>query len=422
MSWVQRAVTFFVASIFLLPYPSMGPPAADAAELSVSLQREIEMFELLARNDPRNISLRYTVGMLYQLAGDAEKVCDNLYAAYQQDPERCGPELLFHLANNLKAIGENEAAVNFYALAISKLPSGPVNWVLISIALDFIGKTRESCRAFQTVLRLGPNARIISWVEIYMLSALVKVGQSRRAILRYEKLVGPVDTQTDGSRELLVDATSGWITDHSSGRVFQINLNRKAIEVEKSFFEASLKTLRRMAARRMLLLQSSGSSLQDEEWVQLQLTLSQNPKKCKQARFLVIELGRRDGRTGKIGSEIHGFGFGAQMHVMSVALSYAFRTNRTLIARSRDNWWYTDPADCPSRSFQCYFEPLSKCTEEQVMRGMRSKEMDEQGEPFKLTQENVDLARLRRQVLTLLTRGVSDASRRAGEFCSPTAG
>eukprot|EP00960_Hanusia_phi_P036726 752489-Hanusia_phi.AAC.3 len=85
------------------------------------------MFELLSRNDPHNISLRYTVGMLYQLAGEAEKVSSvsltdsvrsDLSEAYQADPEGCGPELLFHLANNLKAIGENEAAINFYALAM----------------------------------------------------------------------------------------------------------------------------------------------------------------------------------------------------------------------------------------------------------------------------------------------------------------
>lgn len=32
-------------------------------------------------------------------------------------------------------------------------------------------------------------------------------------------------------------------------------------------------------------------------------------------------------------------------------------------SRTRDNWWYTSPDDCPNRSFECYFRPLSSCTE-----------------------------------------------------------
>ena len=68
--------------------------------------------------DPKNITLHYTVGMLYQLAGRPQEVCDHLYEAYMLAPGQTDPQLLFHLANNLKAIGENEAAVNFYAMAI----------------------------------------------------------------------------------------------------------------------------------------------------------------------------------------------------------------------------------------------------------------------------------------------------------------
>jgi len=58
--------------------------------------------------------------MLYQLAGRPQEVCDHLYEAYLLDPEHCDPQLLFHLANNLKAIGENDAAVDFYAQAIGQ--------------------------------------------------------------------------------------------------------------------------------------------------------------------------------------------------------------------------------------------------------------------------------------------------------------
>ncbi len=65
----------------------------------------------------------------------------------------------------------------------------------------------------------------------------------------------------------------------------------------------------------------------DEGWVEEAVRRIQQPVgECHASRALVVELGRRDGRTGKIGSEIHGFGFGAQMHVLTVALSYAVRT------------------------------------------------------------------------------------------------
>lgn len=59
---------------------------------------------------------------------------------------------------------------------------------------------------------------------------------------------------------------------------------------------------------------------------------------CCACRVLIIELGRQDGATGKVGNEIHGFGLGAQMHVLSVALSYALSTGRTLVTRDQDNW------------------------------------------------------------------------------------
>ncbi len=112
------------------------------AEISPALKQEIDHFEALAFQDPKNHSLRYTLGMLYQLASRPKQVCDNLHAAYIGSPGSAPPELLFHLANNLKAIGENEAAVQFYSLAIGLMPEGPVNWVLISISLDFIGRTQ----------------------------------------------------------------------------------------------------------------------------------------------------------------------------------------------------------------------------------------------------------------------------------------
>jgi len=90
------------------------------------------------------------------------------------------------------------------------------------------------------------------------------------------------------------------------------------------------------------------------------------PKKvdkwCGKRRMLVLQLGRADGKTGRVDQELHGFGLGAAMHVLSVALSYSIRHNRTLVLPDKDSWWYTDPSVCKSRSFMCFFEPVSPCS------------------------------------------------------------
>jgi hypothetical protein len=63
-----------------------------------------------------------------------------------------------------------------------------------------------------------------------------------------------------------------------------------------------------------------------------------------------------------VDQELHGFGLGAAMHVLSVALSYGIRHNRTVLLPDNDSWWYTDPAFCKARSFMCFFEPISPCS------------------------------------------------------------
>jgi hypothetical protein len=85
-------------------------------------------------------------------------------------------------------------------------------------------------------------------------------------------------------------------------------------------------------------------------------------KWCGKRKLLVLQLGRADGKTGRIDQELHGFGLGAAMHVLSVALSYGIRHNRTLVLPDKDSWWYTDPSLCKSRSFSCFFEPVSPCS------------------------------------------------------------
>ena len=103
--------------------------------------------------DPKNISLHYTVGMLYQLAGAPQKVCDHLYAAYMLAPEHTDPQLLFHLANNLKAIDENEAAVNFYALAIGICPLLAPTFLLSCNNLSFVFTFEDFCTRCMRAVR-----------------------------------------------------------------------------------------------------------------------------------------------------------------------------------------------------------------------------------------------------------------------------
>lgn len=56
------------------------------------------------------------------------------------------------------------------------------------------------------------------------------------------------------------------------------------------------------------------------------------------------------------------FGFGAQLHMMALALTVALWANRTLVASSHDPWWLTDPSFCPDRrDSSCYLLPFSPC-------------------------------------------------------------
>lgn len=100
-------------------------------------------------------------------------------------------------------------------------------------------------------------------------------------------------------------------------------------------------------------------------------------KWCGKRKLLVLQLGRADGKTGRVDQELHGFGLGAAMHVLSVALSYGVRHNRTVLLPDRDSWWYTDPAVCKDRSFMCFFEPISPCS---TGRHVGSESMQDLGE------------------------------------------
>jgi hypothetical protein len=103
-------------------------------------------------------------------------------------------------------------------------------------------------------------------------------------------------------------------------------------------------------------------------------------KWCKKRKLLVLQLGRADGKTGRVDQELHGFGLGAAMHVLSVALSYGIRHNRTLLLPDVDSWWYTDPAVCKSRSFSCFFERVSPCSTERHVGSEKMQDLGEESE------------------------------------------
>jgi hypothetical protein len=103
-------------------------------------------------------------------------------------------------------------------------------------------------------------------------------------------------------------------------------------------------------------------------------------KWCSKRKLLVLQLGRADGKTGRVDQELHGFGLGAAMHVLSVALSYGIRHNRTLILPDKDSWWYTDPSLCKSRSFTCFFEPVSPCSTNRHVGSEAMQDLNEESE------------------------------------------
>ena len=86
-------------------------------------------------------------------------------------------------------------------------------------------------------------------------------------------------------------------------------------------------------------------------------------------------------------------GLGSQIHLLSLAASYAEEfgakqtlvkvhaticqdrleavvtrrfvlslAGRTLLVLDQDEWWFTDGAVCPSRSWSCHFKALSSCS------------------------------------------------------------
>ena len=134
--------------------------------MSSQLATEVKMFERAAIDFPRNATIWETLGLLKQLAGDEVGAFEALYKSYEVDPLKAPAKLLFNLANNMKAVGRDNDAVEvhpgrfvlvlccvmidstqFYFKAISAEPRSVVYFVLSAI--------RSRSLFLYTVVRTG---------------------------------------------------------------------------------------------------------------------------------------------------------------------------------------------------------------------------------------------------------------------------
>jgi hypothetical protein len=74
----------------------------------------------------------------------------------------------------------------------------------------------------------------------------------------------------------------------------------------------------------------------------------QNPPDCSQVRFLVLT------------REWHS-GLGSNIHVKAWMLLVAIMSNRILVDSANIDWNMTNPLNCASQDWACYFAPVSKC-------------------------------------------------------------
>lgn len=85
---------------------------------------------------------------------------------------------------------------------------------------------------------------------------------------------------------------------------------------------------------------------------------NQNPPDCSKAKYMIVEKWYQ--------------GIGSELHVTGLALAYAIEQGRVLLHEYHDDreWRFYNP-HCESlgiRNYDCYFEPLSRCTYEDFAR------------------------------------------------------
>eukprot|EP00736_Rhodelphis_marinus_P007880 Rmarinus@m.19300 len=79
---------------------------------------------------------------------------------------------------------------------------------------------------------------------------------------------------------------------------------------------------------------------------------------CDKTKLLVVRMG-----GDKDQSPCRYQGLWGKVARVGAALSFALATRRTLVMAENDTWINVDPKECPTESWGCYFQPLSRCSE-----------------------------------------------------------
>jgi hypothetical protein len=228
-------------------------------------------------------------------------------------------------------------------------------WTLTAITLDTLGRQPpppppshrrplDSIRSFVTSKRLSTEARACAWIHIYFISALLKANRPAAAAAAYRRALAasplaPTVPLAHATRtcvfalEAPPEPLNGVLWDLATGsyhvvtemRGTRVQTVADARRVVEAFVAPRGEAWRRDAEE--FAVWRRGEVLTREK----ELEARQFTRDCAKGRFLVVELGRQDGRVGRVDGELAGFGFGAQMHVITVAMTYAIRTNRTLV-------------------------------------------------------------------------------------------
>ena len=103
----------------------------------------------------------------------------------------------------------------------------------------------------------------------------------------------------------------------------------------------------------------SGGGLSPAQWAWLHslraaavsaFDARQQPADCAAAPVLIVELRNMT------------HGLGSQVHLLSLAASYAEEEGRALLFPDEDEWWFTDAKDCEARAWGCHMKTLSSCS------------------------------------------------------------
>jgi len=103
----------------------------------------------------------------------------------------------------------------------------------------------------------------------------------------------------------------------------------------------------------------SGGALSSAQWAWLHSLRAtavsawdarQQPADCAATPVLIVELRNMT------------HGLGSQIHLLSLAASYAEEEDRALLFPDEDEWWFTDATDCEARAWGCHMKTVSSCS------------------------------------------------------------